>query len=112
MTERTFFGSAVLRLLHPRIVIGFGDKQRLAVLHHPAGDALAHLHAHAAQRGLVGARDNRVVELLLLFVQHQQRPQLGVDEALHVLNNGAQDRVQVEARGQRARDLVEDEKIV
>ena len=50
------------------------------MLHHPAGHAFAHLHAQIAQRRLFAARCNRVVELLLRLVQHQQRPQLRLDE--------------------------------
>ena len=35
-----------------------------------------------------------------------------VDEALHVFENGAQDGIQIEARGERARQLMEDKQIV
>jgi hypothetical protein len=63
------------------------------------------------RRSLFSARGNRVVELLARFVQHQQRPQVGLDESLHVLHDGAQNRIQVEARGQRTRHLVEDKKV-
>ena len=45
------------------------------------------------------------------LIQHQQRPQLRRDNSLHVFKDGAQYRVQVEARVERARQLVEDEQI-
>ncbi len=111
ITERTFccFDGPVG--CKPRIVLGLGNNQRLAMLRHPAGHAFAHLHAQTVERRLFPARGNRVVELLLGLVQHQQRPQLRLDDPLHVFEDGAQNGVQVEARGERARQLVEDKQI-
>ena len=94
------------------IVVRLGNQQGFSVLHYPAGHALADLDAQIAQPGFFPARGNRVVQFLRGFVQHQQRPQVGFNEALHVLDDGAQNRIQVEARSQRARHLVEDEKVV
>ena len=99
-------------LLDARIVLRLGNQQGLAVLRHPAGHSLAHLHAQIAQRHLFSARGNRIVELLARFIHHQQRPQLCLDEPFHLLDDGAQNRFQIAARGQRARYLVEDFKVV
>ena len=38
------------RLAEPRIVLGLGNDERLAVLDHPAGYAFADLHAQVAER--------------------------------------------------------------
>ena len=43
---------------------GFGNDEGLAVLHHPAGHAFAHLDAQVAQRLLLAAGGDGVVELL------------------------------------------------
>ena len=57
--------------IQPRVAFRFRNNERLAVLGHPAGHALAHLHAQVTQRLLLSARGNGVVELLRGFVQHQ-----------------------------------------
>ena len=88
------------RRRNPRIVLGLGNQQRLAVLDHPACHPLAQLHALVAQRGIFPSGCNRIIKILPHIVQHQQRPQLGIDKPFHVLDDGAQDRVQVETRGQ------------
>ncbi len=93
------------------ILLGLRDDQGFAVLGNPAGHAFADLDAQAAQRFVLSAGGNGVVELLRGFVEHEQGPQLRLDGALHVLEDGAQNGVQVEARGERASQLVEDEQI-
>ena len=94
-----------------RIVLGFRNDERLAVLGHPAGHALADFDAQVAEHGLLAAGGNGVVEFLGRFVEHQQGPQLGFDDALHVLEDGAQNGVEIEARGERPRQLVEDQQV-
>ena len=81
------------------------------MLGNPAGHAFAHLDAQAAECCLLAAGGDGVVELLRLFVEHQQRPQLRLDEPLHVLEDGAQNRIEVKAGGERSRQLVEDQQI-
>ena len=48
-----------------RIVLGFGNDERFAVLGNPAGHALADLDAQVAERGLLAAGGNGVVELMV-----------------------------------------------
>ena len=45
------------------------------------------------------------------LVEHQQRPELRLHDPLHVLEDGAQNGVEVEARSERARQLVKDKQI-
>ena len=89
-------------LLKPRIMLRFWNDQRFAVLNHPAGHALAHLDAQAAQRRLLSSGGDGVVEFLGGVIEHQQRPLLGLDEALHMFKDGAQDGIQFKARCERA----------
>ncbi len=85
------------KLDHARIADAFRHDQGFAVLQHPAGHAFAHLHAQVAQLGLLAARGNGIVELLGGLVEHEQRPQLCLHDTLHLLQNGAQNRVKIEA---------------
>jgi hypothetical protein len=113
MTERTFLGALPACSLVSR-GSSFSDSGTMRVspcCGYPAGHALAHFDAQAAQRLLLSAGGDGVVELLGVFVEHQQRPQLGFDGALHVFKNGAQNGIQIEARGERARQLVENKQI-
>ena len=76
-------------------------------LRDPAGDAFAHADPQVAIAGRFAGRD-RVVEILLLLIDDQQRPGFRLEELLHLLHDGAQDRVQVERGGQCTRDIVKD----
>ena len=96
---------------HSRIVLGLRHDQRLAVLGYPASHALAHFDAQIAKRRLLPAGGDGVVEFLSRFVEHQQRPQFRLDDPLHVLEDGAQNGVQVKAGRERPRQLVEDQQV-
>ena len=61
------------------------------------GHAFAEFDAEVAERFFLTTRGDRVIEFLAFFVEHQQGPQLGIDRALHVIEDGAQDRIQIEA---------------
>jgi len=93
------------------IVRCFGNNQGFAVLHDPAGDAFADFDEQIPQRILLAPGSNGIVQLLRLLVEHQQGPQLRAHGVLHVFEDGAQNRIQIEARGQRAGELVEHKKI-
>ena len=82
------------------------------MLGHPAGHAFADLDAQVAESRFFAAGGNRVVEFLGLLVEHEQRPQFGVDDPLHVFEDGAQDGIKIEALGERARQAMEDKQIV
>jgi hypothetical protein len=66
------------------------------VLNNPARNALIGLHAKIAQGALNISRSDGVIEFVTLFVQHQQRPHVRGDNPLHLVENRAQNRVQVE----------------
>ena len=66
------------------------------------------VHFEEMLRGLVALRHQRVVQVVLFVVDQQQRPVLGAEELGHLLHDGAQQGVELEAGGQRARYVVED----
>ena len=78
----------------------------------PAGHAFANFHAEIAKSVLLVTRSDGVVEFLTGLVEHQQRPHVSLDEAFHLLENCAQNRVEVEARGERSRQLMKDQQVV
>ena len=98
-------------ILDPRIARSLGNNERFAVLCHPAGYALAHFHTKVAQRSLFATRGNSVVQVLLLLVEHEERPQFRLDDPFHLLEDCAQNGVQIKAGSQRTRQLVEDQQI-
>jgi len=104
-------GLGVCIIAQAGIVNRFGNDERFAVLHDPPGDTLAHFHAQSGECILFAARGNGVVELLRGFVEHQQGPQLRFHDSLHLLKNCAENGVEVEARVQRARQLMEDQQV-
>ena len=89
------------------IVAGLRHDHRFAVLSYPAGDSLAHTDPQVAIAGRLAGRD-RVIEILLLFVDDEQGPGFGLEKLLHLQHDGAQNRIQVEGGGQRTRYVVKD----
>jgi hypothetical protein len=75
------------------------------------GDALAHIDAQIAITGRL-ARGHCVVEILLFFVNDQEGPGFRLKELLHLLHDGAQDRIQVERRCECTRYVVEDPEVL
>jgi hypothetical protein len=80
------------------------------MLSHPASDSLPHADAQVAIPRRLAGRD-RVVEILLLLVDDEQRPRFGLEKLLHLEHDGAQNRIQVQGRGQRARYVVKDHQV-
>ena len=81
------------------------------MLKHPSGQTLAHFHPQAPQSLLLIAPGNGVIEFLAEFVEHEQRPQLRFHHPLHVFQDGVQNCVQIEARGERSRQLMKNKQI-
>ena len=67
------------------------------MLGHPPSNALAYFDAQIAERFLLASCCEGVVQFLSPFVQHEQGPELGTDGVLHVIKDGAQDSVTVQA---------------
>ena len=50
----------------------------------------------------------RVVEVALVLVDHEQEPALGMEEALHLLEDAAEDAGQIERRGKGPGGIMEE----
>ena len=98
--------------MHGKTWIGarFRDDHRLAILSYPADYTLAHLDPQVAVAGRF-AGGNRIIKVLVVFVDDEQRPGFWLEKLLHLLHDGAQDRIQVEGRSQRTCYVVKDPQV-
>ena len=85
-----------------------GHDQALAMLGHPAGDPFPNFKPHILQcfRGV--PHGNRKVELIQVFVDHQQRPGIRTEVLRHLLHNGLQNGIEIQRRGQGLGHAVKD----
>lgn len=81
------------------IVGAIGNDKSFAVFRYPSCWALSNFDAQAAKSFLLATRCDGVVEFVGGFIEDQERPEIGLNEALHVFKDGAQDGVEVEAGG-------------
>src|SRR5580692_11212115 len=80
----------------------------LAVLRHPAGNSLAHLNAYVFERLGSLAHSQFEVEFLFFFIEQQKRPVVRAQKLVYFLHNGAENLVELQRRGQRLPQLLED----
>ena len=100
------------RVMEAGIVFGFGDNEGFGVFGDPPGNAFADADAEIAEFIFTVAGGDCVVELSARFVHHQQGPHVGGDEAFHLLEDGAEDGIEIEAGVERSRKLMKDHQVI
>ena len=89
-----------------------GDDERVAGGGDPAGDAGAEGDAEAGERGGVFPDGDGVVELLGLFIDHEEGPALWAEEGGHFFHDGGEDVAELERGGKGAGDVMEDAQVI
>ena len=95
-----------------RVFGNIGNDLNLAVLRDPARDAFAHLEAQVLDRLRSFPDGDGEIEFVALLVHHEQGPGVRAEELSHLLHDRLQDRVELQRRRQRFRDVVEDAELL
>ena len=91
----------------PRVLAHVGHDHGFIVLRHPAGDSLPHLDADILER-LRALSDRQLeVQLLLDFVDQQQRPGVRTQELVDFFHDGSQDLIELQGGGEGLAKFVE-----
>src|SRR6185312_8959780 len=90
------------------IVIDVRHQQRFAVFGDPSGNPFPDLQADALERVGCIANGNGEIELVLLLIDHQQRPGVWAEEDGHLLHDRLQNGIEVERRREGPSDIMED----
>src|SRR5580692_6704986 len=108
--DRLRFGLGLLVYLREEtsVLRSVRHDHRLAVLRHPAGNSLAHLNAYVFERLGSLAYGQFEVEFLFFFIEQQKRPVVRAQKLVYFLHNGAENLVELQRRGQRLPQLLED----
>src|SRR5580692_3729599 len=91
-----------------RVLGSVRDDHGFSVLRHPAGDSLPDLDAYIFQ-SLGSLADCQLeVEFLFRFIQEEQRPVVRAQKLVDFLHDGAENLVELQRRGERLPQLLED----
>ena len=91
----------------PRVLAHVGHDHGFVVLRHPAGDSLPHLDAHVLQRLRALADRQLEIQLLLGFIDEQQRPGVRAQKLVDFFHDGAQDLIELQGGSEGLAKFVE-----
>src|SRR5262245_14160886 len=72
------------------VIVNIGDDQRLAMSGHPASDPLPYLQTNRLERFGRITYGNCEIELVLLFIDHEEGPGVRTEEFRHLIHDGLQ----------------------